>query len=152
MGEKSSALLQAVNYNGAPCEKPIQSLQCELVSEITRATVMGSLERRGQSQYEISYQPTIKGMHQLHIKVEDQHIRGSPFPVAVNLPIEKLCTPILAIGGVQVLNSDLTFSSSFGKRGSGKGQFNRPQHIACDRMSLILTMITFKSSQVRGCS
>ncbi len=34
VGEKSSALLQAVNYNGAPCEEPIQSLQYELVSEI----------------------------------------------------------------------------------------------------------------------
>ncbi len=88
-GEKSSALLQAVNYNGAPCVEPIQSLQCELVSEITRATVRGSLERRGQSQYEISYQPTIKGRHQLHIKVEDQHIRGSPFSVAVKLPISR---------------------------------------------------------------
>ncbi len=61
VGEKSSALLQAVNNNGAPREEPIQSLQ----SEITRATVRGSLERREQSQYEISYQPTIKGRHQI---------------------------------------------------------------------------------------
>ncbi len=34
---------------------------------------------------------------------------------------------------VQVLNSDLTFSSSFGKESSGKGQFNNPRDIACDR-------------------
>ena len=33
---------------------------------------------------------------------------------------------------VQVLNSDLTFSSSFGKCGSGKGQFDYPRGIACD--------------------
>ena len=34
---------------------------------------------------------------------------------------------------VQVLNSDLTFSSSFGKqRGSGKGQFDLPYGITCD--------------------
>ncbi len=38
---------------------------------------------------------------QLHIKVDDQHIRGSPFPVAVKSPIEKLGTPILTIGGVE---------------------------------------------------
>ncbi len=78
----------------------MKSLQCELVSEITRATVRGSLKRRGQSQYEISYQPTVKGKHQLHIKVEDQHIRGSPFLVAVKLPVEKLGTPILTIDEV----------------------------------------------------
>ena len=34
---------------------------------------------------------------------------------------------------VQVLNSDLTFSSSFGKEGSGEGQFDWPCDIACDR-------------------
>ena len=33
---------------------------------------------------------------------------------------------------VQVLNSDLTFSSTFGKEGSGKGQFKYPWNIACD--------------------
>ena len=33
---------------------------------------------------------------------------------------------------VQVLNSDLTFSSSFGVPGSGKGQFDHPRGIACN--------------------
>ena len=33
---------------------------------------------------------------------------------------------------VQVLNSDLTFSSTFGGHGSGKGQFESPWSIACD--------------------
>ncbi len=162
VGEKSSVILQAVNYNGAPCEEPIQSLLCEIVSEITRATVRGSLERRGQSQYKISYQPTIKGRHQLHIKVEDQHIRGSPFPVAVKLPIEKLGTPILTIGGVkgprgitfnqrgEVVvtegngNSVSIFSSSgeklqsFSTRGSGHGQLINPCGVAVDGEGNIL--------------
>ncbi len=62
--EKSSVILQALNYNGAPCEEPIQSLQCELVSEITHATVRGSLERRGQSQYEINHQGEAPTPHQ----------------------------------------------------------------------------------------
>ncbi len=101
VGEKSSFILQAISYNGAPHEDPIQSLQCELVSDITRAIVRSNLERETQSQYEISYQPTIKGRHQLHIKMDDQHIEGSPFLVAVKLPIEKLGTPILSIGGVE---------------------------------------------------
>ena len=83
LGEKTSLALTAINCNDEPCEEKIELLQCELVSEITRVTVNGSVERRGQNQYEISYEPTIKGRHQLHIKVEDQHIRGSPFPVAV---------------------------------------------------------------------
>ena len=33
---------------------------------------------------------------------------------------------------IQILNSDLSFAGTFGKKGSGKGQFNNPCHIACD--------------------
>ena len=33
---------------------------------------------------------------------------------------------------VQVLNSDLNFSSSFGKKGNGKGQFDVVRGIACN--------------------
>ena len=80
-GEKSTCILHAVNSGGMPCEEPIE-LDCELRSEITGTKSSCSIERR-QSQYEISYQPTIKGRNQLHIRVEGQHIRGSPFSVAV---------------------------------------------------------------------
>ena len=152
--EKSTVLLQAVNYGGKSYEKPIMSLECELESEITFTRASCSVERRGQSQYEISYQPTIKGRHQLHIKVEGQHVRGSPFSVAVTLPIEKLGTPILTIGDMEepwgvainqrgeVVVSDRyrhcvsVFSPngvklrSFGSRGSGHGLFDIPKGVA----------------------
>ena len=64
VGEKSTAILEAINFEGKPCEEPIKSLECELVSEITGTRASCSTERRGQSQYEISYEPTIKGRHQ----------------------------------------------------------------------------------------
>ena len=100
VGEKSTAILHAVSYEGKPCEEPIKSLECELVSEITSTRASCSVERRGQSQYEISYQPTIKGRHQFHIKVEGQHVRASPSSVAVRSPVEKLGTPILSLGRI----------------------------------------------------
>ena len=68
VGVKSTAILHAVSYEGKPFDIPIKSLECELVSEITGTRTNSNVERRGQSQYEISYQPTIKGRHQLHIK------------------------------------------------------------------------------------
>ena len=100
VGEKCTAILQAINFGGELCKESIKSLECNYVSEITGIGASCNVQRSGQSQYEISYQPTIKGRHQLHIKVQGQHIRGSPFSVAVKSPVEKLGTPILAIGGV----------------------------------------------------
>ena len=101
VGEKSTSILHAINSNEKPCEQKIKSLECQLLSEITGTRAGCSVERRGLNQYEISYQPTIKGRHQLHIKVEGQQIGGSPFSVTVTAPVEKLGPPILTIGGVK---------------------------------------------------
>ena len=160
VGEKSTAILHAVSYEGKLFEEPIMSLECELVSKITGIQASCSVKRRGLSQYEISYQPTIKGRHQLHIKVEDQHVRGSPSSVAVKSPIEKLGTPILTLGGVrkpygvtinqrgEVVVTEgsgvLVFSPSgdklrsFGSHGSRQGQFYSPFGIAVDHEGNIL--------------
>jgi tripartite motif-containing protein 2/3/tripartite motif-containing protein 71 len=100
VGETSTAILKTCNFKGMPCKGPIESPDCKVVSEITDTSAGCSVERRGQSQYEISYQPTIKGRHLLHVKVEGQHVRGSPFPIAVKSSIEKLGTPVLTIRGV----------------------------------------------------
>ena len=164
VGEKSTAFLHAVSCEDKPCEEPIKSLECELASEITGTRASCSVERRGQSQYEISYQPTIKGRHQLHIKVEGQHVRGSPSSVAVKSPVENLGSPILTLGGVRapygvainqrgevvVIEVDRhcvsVFSPSgerirsFGTHGSGQGQFKYPCGIAVDGEGNILVV------------
>ena len=143
-------------------------LECELVSELTGTRARGSLERSGQSQYEVSYQPTIKGRHQLHIKVMGEHIIGSPHRVAVNKsPDEKLGTPIRTIdllnkpwgialnqsGEVVVTspgwNCVSVFSPcgdklrSFGTEGSGQGQFMHPSGVAVDCEGNILVADSF---------
>ena len=154
VGETSTADLQVINFKGQPCDESMKSLQCELLSEMTSARLRGSVERMEQGQYRIRYQPTIRGRHQLHIKVEDQHIRGSPFDVMVKLPLRKLGTPIRTIDGVQwprgvVVNQKgevvvtgnymVSFFStdgerlqSFGSHGSGQGQFEFLWGIAID--------------------
>ena len=71
--------MRALNSMGEPCMEPILSLEADLVSVLTGTRASCSVERRGPSKYMISYQPTITGRHQLHIKIEGQHIRGSPF-------------------------------------------------------------------------
>ena len=157
IGEESTALaiLQVIDFEGKPCKEPVmKSLQCEIVSEIADTRTSCSVEGRGQGQYKISYQPTVKGKHQLHIKVQGQHIKGSPFPVAAKSPVEKLGTPIRTIGGVKepwgvainvkgeavvaerggncvsVFSPSGEKTRSFGTRGSGPGQFESPRDVA----------------------
>ena len=155
--KESTVVLRATNFVGESCKVPIRLLECEVVSEIAGTRASCTVERRGQGQYEISYQPTIKGRHQLHIKAECQHIRGSPFTVAVKAPIEKLGTPISTILcgmkyplGCAIKQSGEVFVTyekthcvavftpnghllrSFGTYGSGEGQFNSPCGVTFD--------------------
>ena len=164
VGERSTAILQVTSFEGEPCKVPIKVVKCELVSEITGTRASCSVERRGQSQYKISYQPTIKGRHQLHIKVEGQHIKGSPFSIAVMSSIDQLGTPILTIkrvrcpygvavnrrGEVVVTEKSghcvSVFSPSgekirsFGTQGSAHGQFWCPCGVALDGEGNILVV------------
>ena len=164
VGKKSTALIQVFYHMGTPCAELIKSLQCDVISDITGAIVQGSVKRRGQNQYEINYQPTIKGRNQLHIKMNSQHIKGSPFPVSVKIPVEQLGIPIQIIRDVdfpygvavnqkgEVIVSEFldncvsVFSptgeklKSFGTLGSGHGQFSAPCGVAVDSEENILVV------------
>ena len=162
VGVKAVAILHAVVNFGD--EIFIELIECELVSEIITGTHINcNVERREQNEYEISYQPTIKGRHQLHIKVGGQHVKESPSNVVVKSPVENLGDPILTIiyavegprgiainqkGEVVVTEGDLhcvsVFSPkgdkirSFGTRGSGPGQLRDPRGVAVDGEGNIL--------------
>jgi tripartite motif-containing protein 2/3/tripartite motif-containing protein 71 len=164
VGERCAATLHLTNFRGEPCEEFMEALGCELVSDISGTRASCSVERRGQGLYEISYQPTIKGRHQLHIKVQGRHIRGSPFSVAVRSPVEKLGTLILTIGGVErpwgvavnqrgevvvaewgghhvsVFSPSGEKLRSFGTHGSGPGQMVDPREVAVDGEGNILVV------------
>ena len=162
VGETCTVILQVVNYKGQPYEEPIQSSECVLVSELSGTRTRCSVGRGRCGKYEINYRPTIKGRHQLHVKVEGQYIKGSPFTISAKSPVEKLSTPILTLRGVskpwgvainqrgEVIVTEWggdcvsVFSPSgeklqtFGKRGSEQGQFRRPRGLAVDEDDNIL--------------
>ena len=166
-GENSTFVLHCANFNGKPCELVTRTLQCEVLSEITGFRANCSLRRGRQGRYEISYRPTIKGRHQLHILIEVQHIRGSPFTVAVKSPVENLSTPIRTLGGMdgpwgvavtqkgEVMVTEWgghcmsVFSlageklRSIGTQGTGNGRFNGPRGIAVDGEGNILVVDNF---------
>ena len=159
-GERATAVLQVVDHQGKAC---IETPTCTLVSETTSRKKGCTVMKTGDSRYEISYQPASRGRHQLHIKVEGDHIKGSPFPVTV---VKKHGAPIKTISGVtcnkpwgvaisqkgEVIIGEsnghcvFIFSPageklrSFGSNGSGYGQFNRPLGVAVDDGGNILVV------------
>ena len=170
VGTKCLAILHTLNPEGNPCEELVKCVvEGELVSELTGNTISCNVERAGGGQFEISYQPAIKGKHKLHIKVEGQCIRGCPFGVVVKSPLKNLCNPILTIDdvvgswGVAVNQKEelvvtkynahcvSVFSPngqklrSFGMHGSSPGQFEGPCGVAVDNEGNIFVTDTGNS-------
>ena len=96
LGERASVVLNVIDQKGKACTTPVENLSCELMSE----KINCSVKKTEASQYKICYLATNRGRHQLHIKVEGEHIKGSPFPVTVKVPVQKLGVPITTISGV----------------------------------------------------
>ena len=160
VGEKSTATVLAVSWNGCPCLETIKSSECELKSMLTGARVRGEVTERGRGQYKISYQPVTKGRNLLQVRVCGLNIRGSPFDVRVVSPVEDLGIPICTFGSfekprgvafdcagkiiisardhVSVVGSNGAKLKSFGTRGSGPGQFLHLGGVAVDDAGNIL--------------
>lgn len=149
--------------NGPASEVPaVGSVECSIVSELIGSKAKGFVERRGQGQYHVTYQPTVKGGHQLHVMVAGKHVPGSPFSMAIKSPVETLSTPMRTLGKVQrpwgvalartgeivvteysghkvsVLTHRGERRCSFGGSGSGPGQFDHPCEVAVDGAGNIL--------------
>ena len=158
-GERATAVLHVVNDKGKACDAPMMTVISEVESENTSKKTKCVVKKTEASQYEISYQPTSRGRHRLHIKVEGEHIKGSPFPVIV---MKKLGTPIKTICGlnrpwgvavnkrgniivvefsghcVSIFSPAGEKIKSFGSGGSNNGQFNSPRGVAVDADDNIL--------------
>ena len=155
-GNRATAVVHVFDNKGMASTRPVETVTSELVSKTTGEKINCSVKKTEANQYEISYQPMSRERHQLHIKVEGEHIKGSPFAVTVKLPVQKLGTPIKTITGVRnplgvTVNqrSDVIVAEgtehcismflptgeklrSFGSHGSGRGQFSGPWGVAVD--------------------
>ena len=75
-----------------------QNLSCELISTITKKTTACKVVRKTEQRlFEVSYKPTTRGKHHLCVRLDGEHIRGSPFTVVVRLPVETLGRPMMIL-------------------------------------------------------
>ena len=148
VGEAATATVYVVDQEGRECQRPVE-VSCELVSSDRSSQVGGKVERVRDDQYQISYRPERRGRHQLHIRVEDTHISGSPFTTAVITT-----TPTNIIAGlkgprgvavnesgqivvaednghcISIFSASGEKARSFGSYGSDPGEFYGPRGVA----------------------
>ena len=157
-GQTVAVSVEALDREGEACLRPVDSLRCDLVASDDSSRVRGTVKRRNQNIYDISYQPQVTGEHQLHILIEEQPILNSPFTVTV---LPNFTAPANVIGdlhqpwgiaireGGEVVVAEYGGScvstisgngekKSFGTYGSRPGQFSSPTGVAIDTGGNIL--------------
>ena len=75
--------------------------EAKFISKITDKATKCVVKERGKGEYEISYQPIVGGASELIVRVGGEEVAGSPFPVAVKTPIDKLGTVIKTINDLK---------------------------------------------------
>ena len=154
VGEQANAVLHTVDTSGKGCALQQETVACELVSESSWIKVECNMKKVTESRYEISYQPTSRGRHQLHIKVEGEHIKGSPFTVTVtrqfggpkgtiegyfySLTSHQPLIIAGATGSISVFDTSQNTVKSFGSSGSGPEEFSLPCDLAVDKDGFLL--------------
>ena len=161
-GEKTTAVVHVCGKEGKVYSDAVKSLTCELTTDTRADKVKGEVKKTKDGQYKISYHAPSRGRHQLHIKVEGNHIKGSPFPVTVKLPVRELGTLVrttdgldkpwaVAVNGqgnvlvtesckhcIHIFAQTGQILRSFGTKGSDQGQFCGPFGLAIDKNDNIL--------------
>ena len=82
VGETATATVHVVDQKGREYQHPVE-VSCKLVSSDGCSQVRGEAKKVKDGKYKISYHPQHRGQHYLHIRVEDKHISGSPFPLSI---------------------------------------------------------------------
>ena len=159
VGEQSTVTVHAIDTRGSKCAKPLPLISCELVPS-SGERMKCEVKPSKCNEYQVDYRPTHTGRHQLHIKVCDQHIRGSPFAVLALRQLEastriitSLKSPLAVAvdkkgqviiaeydGNCISIYSSMKKIKSFGQKGSAPGQFQGPCGVAVDRAGNILVV------------
>ena len=149
VGEAITTRVYVVDQEGRECQRPVE-VNCELVSNDGSSRVRGKVERVRDDQYQISYLPECRGRHQLHIRVEDAHISGSPFTTAVfqerqfqaielgninarGIAMNQKRQIVVSESGshaISIYTDCRNKVRKFGKKGSAPGELDSPKGVA----------------------
>ena len=162
VGREAQFNLTTKSANKRQCYNKRDRVTVEMTDDQGRECVTEvRVEDKKTGSYHISYFPRVQGRYKLSIKVNGEHVQGSPFTVLVK-PFQ--FKPVLTFGEcgsangmfqyphgvavsnrdeiavadyrnhrVQIFNSNGDFIRSFGRQGNDQGEFNHPIGIAYDK-------------------
>ena len=164
VGLESNFLLTTRNAEGEQCYNESDCVTVEIKNQRDHecATEVRLKDKKDGS-YKVRYFLKDTGKCQVSVKVNEEHIRGSPFPVKpkprqfrhvlsfgqLGSSVAMRCSPYgvavnerdeIAVtdinnGRVQVFSSNGTYLRSFGRKGDKQGELDFPAGIAFDRNS-----------------
>ena len=152
-GKQVTVELHAMTKTNKKCDTKL-NLTAELVHTKSKATIKCEVKQEN-GQHKINYHPARRGKHNLHIRINKQHIRGSPYPITITPSPQSLHKTVRVVRGlnrprgtttnskgqivvatehsISVLTPEGEKIRTFGTKGPGKGQLNYPNGIAVDR-------------------
>ena len=89
-------------FDSSPVPVPSSRISCSLTPPDNSQTIQCSVkESRRLGQYNVVFTPVTRGLHQLHVRVHDIEIPGSPVNIPVSVPPENRGTPVKTISGLR---------------------------------------------------
>ena len=163
MGKESTSTIVFEFPDGSPVPLPSSHISCYLTPPDNNQPIECTVKESTQSgQYKVVFTPITRGLHQLHVRVHDIDIPGSPFNIPVSISPKLRGNPVKSITGlnrpwgidvtddglmivseyydhcITVLDREGKKINSFGSNGSERGQFKYPTGIAVTSNRTIL--------------
>ena len=163
VGKESTSTIFFEFPDGSPVPLPPSHISCYLTPPDNNQPIECTVKESTQSgQYNVVFTPITRGLHQLHVRVHDINIPGSPLGIPVSISPKMRGNPVKSITGlnrpwgidvtddglmivseyyghcITVLDREGKKIKSFGSQGSGRGQFKYPTGIAVTSNRTIL--------------
>ena len=163
MGKESTSTIVFEFPDGSPVPLLPSHISCYLTPPDNNQPIECTVKESTQSgQYKVVFTPITRGLHQLHVRVHDINIPGSPFSIPVSISPKMRGNPVKSITGlnmpcgidvtddglmilsefwdhcITVLDREGKKINSFGSLGSERGQFIYPSGIAVTSNRTIL--------------
>ena len=155
-GEQKTVVFHAMTTQNEEYKDKL-NLKAELEHIKSKDRVQCEVVKQQNGQHKINYRPVKRGKHELHLTVDGNPVRGSPFPIAITPSAQSLNKPVRVVRGldrpkgtainskgqmivveasgscVSVLTPEGEKIRTFGTKGSGNGQLSVAVGVTVDK-------------------